>query len=69
MKMKNNVWNILEKKEEYTEFDLANLEKIHDTVVKIIKIVPKEDIRILLDGMNHVGYETFAIMEFYRVNR
>ncbi len=67
--MKNNVWNILEKKEEYTEFDLANLEKIHDTVVKIIKIVPKEDIRILLDGMNHVGYETFAIMEFYRVNR
>ena len=63
------MWNILEKKEEYTEFDLANLEKIHDTVVKIIKIVPKEDIRILLDGMNHVGYETFAIMEFYRVNR
>lgn len=63
--MENNVWNILEKKKEYTEFDIANLENIHDTMVKIIGIVPKEDIRILLDGMNHAGYETFAVLEFY----
>lgn len=67
MKMENNVWNILEKKEEYTEFDIKNLENIHDTIVKIIGIVPKDDIRILLDGMNHASYETFAVLEFYYI--
>lgn len=63
--MENNVWSILEKKEKYSEFDIANLENIHNTIVKIIGIVPKEDIRILLDGINHASYETFAVLEFY----
>lgn len=63
--MENNVWNIVRNKDEYTESNIGNIENLHDTIVKIIEIVPKEDIRKLLDGMNYLGYETFAIMEYY----
>lgn len=64
-----NVWNILEKKVEYNKNHIRNLENLHDTIVKIMEIVPKEDIRKLLDGMNYFSYETFALMEFYLKER
>lgn len=66
--MENNVWNILEKKDEYPKAYIGNLENLHDVIMKIIETVPKEDIRKLLDGMNYLGSETFAIMEYYYLN-
>ena len=65
--MENHVWSILEKKEKCTIFDRAILESIHNAIIRIIEVAPKEDIRILLDGMNHASYETFAIMEYYHL--
>ncbi len=67
--MENNVWDILEKKIQYNENHIKNIESLHDTIVKIIEIVPQEDIRKLLDGMNYFSYEAFALMEYYHLNK